>query len=109
LFLPYVRCCFTCLILKVAYWLYRHNLGSDNMAISYALVVDQGGLWRIVTSAFTHLDLWHLGMNMAGLWSLGSELEPAAGSSATFLAQAVVLAVFTGVAALAITHVLVTR
>lgn len=93
----------------MAYWLYRHGLGSDQTAISYALVVDQGEGWRMITSAFTHLDLLHLGMNMAGLWSLGSELEPAAGSSAAFLVQALVLAVFTGGAALAITHLLVTR
>ena len=93
----------------MAYWLYRHGLGSDQMAISYALVVDQGEAWRMMTSAFTHLDLWHLGMNMAGLWSLGSELEPAAGSSVAFLVQALVLAVFAGGAALTITHVLVNR
>jgi membrane associated rhomboid family serine protease len=89
--------------------LHRRGIGIDAAAVSYALVVDHGEGWRLITSAFSHLDVWHLGMNVAGLWSLGGELEPAAGSGAAFLAQAAALVFLTGSAALAITHVLVFR
>lgn len=37
--------------------------------------VDQGEWWRLVTSGFLHNGLFHLGMNMALLWILGSQLE----------------------------------
>ncbi|MDR1427339.1 MAG: rhomboid family intramembrane serine protease [Bifidobacteriaceae bacterium] len=35
--------------------------------------------WRLVTSMFDHLGLWHLGVNMLCLWMLGSFLEPTLG------------------------------
>ncbi len=35
--------------------------------------------WRIVTSAFLHAGLIHLGVNMVSLWSLGRFIEYAAG------------------------------
>jgi membrane associated rhomboid family serine protease len=43
------------------------------------LGVDQGEWWRLVSSAFLHSGLLHLGMNMAALWILGSQLERALG------------------------------
>ena len=43
--------------------------------------VDQGEWWRLVSSAFLHSGLLHLGMNMAALWILGSQLERVLGSS----------------------------
>ncbi len=37
--------------------------------------VVNGALWQLLTSAFTHLDLWHIGFNMVALWVLGPQLE----------------------------------
>lgn len=35
--------------------------------------------WRLVTSAFVHAGLFHIGMNMFVLWQIGSQLEPVLG------------------------------
>ncbi len=37
--------------------------------------VSDGAVWQLLTSAFTHLDLWHIGFNMVALWVLGPQLE----------------------------------
>ncbi|CAN5173974.1 rhomboid family intramembrane serine protease [soil metagenome] len=37
--------------------------------------VSDGAYWQLLTSAFTHLDLWHIGFNMLALWVLGPQLE----------------------------------
>jgi membrane associated rhomboid family serine protease len=37
--------------------------------------VADGAYWQLLTSAFTHLDLWHIGFNMVALWVLGPQLE----------------------------------
>ena len=44
----------------------------------YPGVVD-GAYWQLLTSAFTHLELWHIGFNMLALWVLGPQLELAIG------------------------------
>ena len=41
--------------------------------------LEQGEWWRVVTSAFLHFGLLHIGMNMLLLWQLGQLLEPAVG------------------------------
>ena len=41
--------------------------------------VDDGAYWQLVTSAFTHVELWHFGFNMLALWVLGPQLEAAIG------------------------------
>lgn len=38
-----------------------------------------GAYWQLLTSAFTHVDLWHIGFNMLALWFLGPQLEMAIG------------------------------
>jgi membrane associated rhomboid family serine protease len=43
--------------------------------------VAEGQAYRIVTSAFLHSGLLHLGLNMFALYILGSLLEPAIGSA----------------------------
>lgn len=45
-----------------------------------AFEVADGEVWRIVSSAFLHGNLIHIGFNMALLWWLGSALEHYAGS-----------------------------
>ncbi len=44
-----------------------------------------GGYWQLLTSAFTHIEILHIGMNMLVLWFLGPSLEAALGR-ARFLA-----------------------
>lgn len=47
--------------------------------------VADGAYWQLVTSAFTHVDIWHIGFNMLALWVLGPQLEMVIGR-ARFLA-----------------------
>lgn len=47
--------------------------------------VSDGAIWQLVTSAFTHLDIAHIGFNMLALWFLGPQLERVVGR-ARFLA-----------------------
>lgn len=37
--------------------------------------VADGALWQLLTSAFSHIDILHLGFNMLALWFLGPQLE----------------------------------
>ncbi len=39
-----------------------------------------GAFWAVITSAFVHFDLFHVGFNMYWLWLLGSRVERAIGS-----------------------------
>ncbi|MEJ7795064.1 MAG: rhomboid family intramembrane serine protease [Nocardioides sp.] len=41
--------------------------------------VADGALWQVLTSAFTHVEIWHIGFNMLALWFLGPQLELALG------------------------------
>ena len=40
----------------------------------------RGNYWALVTSAFVHMELWHVAFNVYWLWVLGSRLERAIGS-----------------------------
>lgn len=40
--------------------------------------------WSIIGSAFSHLEFWHLGMNMLALWSFGISLAPMLGTANFF-------------------------
>ncbi len=44
-----------------------------------------GAWWQVITSAFAHVQVWHIGMNMLSLWFLGPPMEAALGR-ARFLA-----------------------
>lgn len=41
--------------------------------------VAEGEWYRLVTSMFTHQEIWHIGFNMLSLWWLGGPLEAALG------------------------------
>lgn len=41
--------------------------------------VSDGAYWQLITSAFTHVDVWHIAFNMLALWVLGPQLEAAIG------------------------------
>jgi membrane associated rhomboid family serine protease len=43
--------------------------------------VAQGEYSQLLTSMFTHVELWHIGFNMLALWVLGPQLELAIGRS----------------------------
>jgi membrane associated rhomboid family serine protease len=43
--------------------------------------VDDGAWWQLVTSQFTHVQLWHIAGNMLALWFLGPQLEAVLGRS----------------------------
>jgi membrane associated rhomboid family serine protease len=43
--------------------------------------VSDGAYWQLVTSMFTHVQLWHIGFNMLALYALGPQLEAAVGRS----------------------------
>jgi membrane associated rhomboid family serine protease len=47
--------------------------------------VSDGSYWQLVTSMFTHVEIWHIGFNMLALWVLGPQLELVLGR-ARFLA-----------------------
>jgi membrane associated rhomboid family serine protease len=47
--------------------------------------VGEGAYWELLTSAFTHVEIWHIGVNMVALWFLGPQLEMVLGR-ARFLA-----------------------
>lgn len=50
-----------------------------------------GGYWALVTSAFVHLEIWHIAFNVYWFWKLGSYQERAIGSG-RFLAFVVTAA-----------------
>jgi membrane associated rhomboid family serine protease len=41
--------------------------------------VSDGAWWQPLTSAFTHVEVWHIAFNMLALWVLGPQLELAVG------------------------------
>lgn len=47
--------------------------------------VASGSYWQLLTSAFSHIEIWHIGFNMLALWILGPQLEVVLGR-ARFLA-----------------------
>ena len=50
-----------------------------NGALNGPAIADQHEYWRLVTGAFLHAGLLHIGFNMYLLWILGGLLEPAIG------------------------------
>jgi len=45
-----------------------------NFVVS-ATRLENGLVWTVLSSVFSHQELWHLGVNMLVLWSFGSILE----------------------------------
>ena len=59
--------------------MWNARAGYAHVSISYRSVVLERQWYRVVSSAFCHLNFMHLLMNMYGLWSFGA-LEEAFGS-----------------------------
>jgi membrane associated rhomboid family serine protease len=43
--------------------------------------IADGGYWELLTSVFTHQQIWHIATNMFSLYVLGSQLEPGLGKA----------------------------
>lgn len=68
------------------YWpVSESQCGTSDYAGSWSPGVSDGAPWQLVTSMFTHVEIWHIGFNMLALWILGPQLELAIGR-ARFLA-----------------------
>lgn len=63
----------------------RLQCSLSGVATTWMPGVADGAPWQLLTSAFTHLDVMHLGFNMLALWFLGPQLERVIGR-ARFLA-----------------------
>jgi membrane associated rhomboid family serine protease len=70
---------------RASVWIDRLALLPDGPIVfpnGFVLPVDgvaDGAYWQLVTSVFTHVDIWHIGFNMLALWFLGPHLESALG------------------------------
>lgn len=59
------------------------NISGSSLVLEFALFgpsVAEGELYRLLTSAFLHASLWHIGGNMLLLFFLGRILEPGVGT-----------------------------
>jgi membrane associated rhomboid family serine protease len=75
--------------INVAVFLLNLAQGSSLTQVSGSLFVrgalyvpgglDQGEWWRLITAAFLHASIIHLGMNMLVLWFIGAPVEQAIG------------------------------
>ncbi|GAA3994882.1 rhomboid family intramembrane serine protease [Streptomyces marokkonensis] len=63
--------------------------------------VAEGEWYRLVTTMFTHQEIWHIGFNMLSLWFLGGPLEAALGR-----ARYLTLYLVSGLAGSALTYLL---
>jgi membrane associated rhomboid family serine protease len=65
--------------INVAVFLYQLSQPVDRVLFDYGLnggaVADGGEWWRLVTSAFLHVDILHLALNMIALWIIGPLVE----------------------------------
>jgi rhomboid domain-containing protein 1 len=52
----------------------------NSFAIGGHLVIDDGEYYRIVSSAFVHAGIMHIGMNMMSLFQMGPSIETQFGS-----------------------------
>lgn len=59
------------LILGIFALLNHRGLAYPDVGMSYENVIDQGEVWRCVTSQFSHVELLHLIFNLSALWSIG--------------------------------------
>ncbi|XP_068664808.1 RHOMBOID-like protein 13 [Aristolochia californica] len=95
-----------------AIWFYiqKKNIAYAHVGLSYETIV-QGHLWRIITSAFTHISVLHLVFNMSALWSLGviEQLSHMGLGVAFYLDYTLILVVLSGLLVLGIYHILIQK
>jgi len=59
------------IIYYYAYYIYTNNIEVSLISFSYDSIIGNGEYWRIFTSAFSHVDLLHLGFNTMTLYDIG--------------------------------------
>ncbi|CAM9265481.1 unnamed protein product, partial [Discosporangium mesarthrocarpum] len=95
-----------CFILVFAV-MWQRRIRPDVVTVSYRQIVLGFELWRVVTSAFSHLDFLHLSFNITSLWAL-REVEAKMGSVGYLLASAHIL-VMTEAITLSVYHFLIKK
>ena len=55
------------------------SVACDTRSGQWIAGVADGAVWQVLTSAFMHVEIWHIGFNMLALWFLGPQLEMALG------------------------------
>lgn len=60
----------------------------ETWGLLFGPLVEEGEVWRIVTAAFLHGSLIHIGFNMYLLWALGQQLERGLGTARYLLIYA---------------------
>ncbi len=73
-------------------WLRFGDMGADLALMQLAMIPGltvTGQWWRVITANFLHINLFHLLMNMAGLWFLGQWVETTWGTSRFLLVYAI--------------------
>jgi membrane associated rhomboid family serine protease len=55
------------------------HVAPDHQTGEFVDGVARGAYWQLVTSAFLHVEPWHIAFNMLALWFLGPQLELAIG------------------------------
>jgi membrane associated rhomboid family serine protease len=72
------------LVLNIIVFLMWNTLGeSDFMAQNFLVswtALAEGRIWTLVTSEFSHIDFWHIFVNMYVFYMFGSVLESALGT-----------------------------
>lgn len=53
--------------------------GFNGHATHWAPGVSDGAPWQLLTTIFTHVEIWHIAVNMFSLYILGTQLEPVLG------------------------------
>ncbi|GAX23971.1 rhomboid domain-containing protein 1 [Fistulifera solaris] len=79
-------------ILALTYW--NARLSPSAVGLLFGQVNEP---WRWFTGAMAHFDVWHLGMNMMTLSSLGTALEYKRVGSMAFFATSLSMTLFTGI------------
>ena len=70
----------------------RGGVDYDHGYLSPQFVLQYGEWWRIVTAAFLHANIAHIGLNMLALYSVGKEVEAAFGKTRFALIYALAIA-----------------
>ena len=95
------------LILFYAYHLYSNGIAVSEVSYSYDKVVHNGEYWRMLTSSFSHFEIFHLAFNCMTLFQLAS-LEMLLGSM-KYLYLSMDLVLLTMCICTLTYHVLITR
>ncbi len=96
-----------CVLCYYAYHLWSNRVEVSTVSYSYDSVINKGEYWRIFTASIAHFDVWHIGFNAMGLYSLGS-LEPVYGSI-TYAYLSLALIVITILIVIGIQYIMIYR